>query len=414
MICRNASGIVSSSLDVYLDLKGGSQRVGQAWFTQRRGGPVSTVFAYATNYLGGPSPTAIDPALLLVSGNQYVDGLPGAFQDCAPDRWGRNLIDKRHRLQSRGDLQRTLNDVDYLIRVSDRTRQGALRFAEAGTDIFVDPGNDIPKLVELPRLLNAADSIEESGDDLAAVKALVEVGSGSLGGARPKASVLDDNGQLGIAKFPHREDEWDVTGWECVALDVAEASGIQTPSRELITVSTTRRALLLRRFDRIGASRIPYISAMTALSSSDGQWNDYIDLAETLTDIGANVGHDLSELYRRVTLSVALHNTDDHMRNHGFLLAKGGWVLAPVFDINPNPDVLAHRVTGIAGATTQNEELDGLAELAQACRLGEGEAATMNNEIADVVDQLPTFASRRGLDAGEIELFASSTLDVRT
>lgn len=405
---------MTSSLDVHLELEGVTQRVGQAWFTQRRGGPISTVFAYTAEYLAGAAPIALDPGLPLVSGNQYVDGLPGAFQDGAPDRWGRNLIDKRHRLQPQGDATRALNDVDYLTQVSDRSRQGALRFTKQGSSTFVGPDDEIPKLVELPRLLNAAEAIGNTSDDLAAVKELLAAGSASLGGARPKASVIDDHGRLSIAKFPHREDEWDVMGWECVALDVAEAAGIQTPARQLVTVSSTRRALLLQRFDRAeDSSRIAYISAMTALASRDGQWNDYVDLAETVTDVGANVRHDLAELYRRVVLNVAIHNTDDHMRNHGFLFANGGWMLAPVFDVNPNPDPLASRVTGIAGATTRTEELDGLTMLGAACRLDPSGAARINSEVADAVEQMPGFAARRGLNRTEIGRFVGATLDVR-
>jgi len=167
--------VAKRELDVYIDLDGEPVRLGQAWFTQRRGGPVSSVFAYSATFLARRDAIAIDPNLELVTGNQYVDGLPGAFQDCAPDRWGRNLIDKRHRRSDSSARRASLNDVDYLVEVSDRT---------------------------------------------AAVKDLLDAGSGSLGGARPKASILDNDGTLLIAKLARlsRDRRADHQLWfECIA-----------------------------------------------------------------------------------------------------------------------------------------------------------------------------------------------------
>jgi len=395
----------NTQLDVYLDLGGIPQPVGQAWFTQRRGGPVTTVFAYSPDYLATPKSLSIDPALELVSGNQHINAIPGAFQDSSPDRWGRNLINKRHAASSDGRA-RDLNEVDYLIRVSDRTRQGALRFARPGQTSFIDPDDRVPKLIHLPRLLQASQAIARNTDDLDAVKALLDAGSGSLGGARPKASVLDQNDQLYVAKFPHRDDDWDVMGWECVALDLADKAGITTPERELVPVSDSHRALLLRRFDRTeGGNRLPYISAMTALAASDGDWHDYSDIAQALTDIGANVNQDLHALYRRVTFSVAIHNTDDHLRNHGFLATGGGWTLAPLFDVNPNPNPSAARVTGIAGSTTPDEEAAGLVHLAEACRLKPDQAHQIHSEVAAAVATWSDAANNRGIKPAEIARF---------
>lgn len=396
----------NTQLDVHLDRDGTSQLVGRAWFTQRRGGPVTTVFAYSSDYLATPRSLSIDPALDLVSGNQHVDGMPGAFRDSAPDRWGRNLIDKRHQASSHPERRRDLNEVDYLSQVSDRTRQGALRFTRPGQDIFIAADDRVPKLIHLPRLLNASHSVASPSEDLAAVKELLDAGSGSLGGARPKASVLDQEDRLYVAKFPHRDDEWDVMAWECVALDLAEKAGIQTPTHDLVSVSDSERVLLLQRFDRTELGhRIPYISAMTALSATDGQWHDYSEVAEVLADIGADARANLAALYRRVVFSVAVHNTDDHLRNHGFLASDGGWVLAPVFDVNPNPILTAARVTGIAGTTMPDDEQAGLSTFAEACRLEPSQAEDIHREVTDAVAQWRDVATSRHIAKAEIVRF---------
>ena len=402
--------VAKRELDVYLDITGDPQLVGRAWFSQRRGGPITTVFAYAPTFIAQPEVLSIDPNLSLVTGNQYIEGLPGAFQDCAPDRWGRNLISKRHRLTAdteNVEKPASLTDVDFLLGVSDSTRQGALRFANPTTGEFEHPRNEIPKLVELPRLLSASEDLVDNSNEFAAVKALLDAGSGSLGGARPKASVMGADGELFVAKFPHRSDEWNVMAWECTALDLAEIAGITVPERELVSVSDNQQVLLLRRFDRASAgSRLPYLSAMSMLRASDGEWHDYIEIADAITDFGSRTTSDLTELFRRAAFSVAIHNTDDHLRNHGFLAAAGGWTLSPVFDINPNPDTTASRVTGIAGATSRPEETDGLAQLVDACRLKADDAATIQSDIHQAVAQWRAVATTRGISGSELERFA--------
>ncbi len=397
--------MTSRTVEVYLDIDDSPMLAGQAWFSQRRGGPVNTVFAYAPDYLGTPGARSIDPHLPLVTGNQYVDGLPGGFQDCAPDRWGRNLIQKRHRARATEGAPRQLNDVDFLLGVSDLTRQGALRFAEGGT--FVHPSSDVPRLVELPQLLDAADRLTTRADEFDAVKILLEAGSGSLGGARPKASVRADDERLLIAKFPHRSDEWDVMAWECVALDLAGDAGIDVPERQLVRVADDRHVLLLTRFDRDSdGHRVPYLSAMSLLEARDGDWHDYSEIVEALTDFGSSVATDLVQLYRRVAFSVAVHNTDDHLRNHGFLSFAGGWRLAPAFDINPNPDLDESRVTGIAGETARPGEIEALRLLASQCRLSVSDAESINASIAESVAGWRSAADRRGIPLAEQDRFA--------
>ncbi len=398
--------MISRQLDVYLDVDGAPQLIANAWFSQRRGGPVTTVFAYEASFLSTAGAQSIDPNLQLVTGNQYIEGLPGAFQDCSPDRWGRNLIQKRHRLTASDPGSGQLNDLDYLVGVSDATRQGALRFTEPGGTHFLNERNDVPKLIELPQLLNASKQVVDQRDELSAVKALLDAGSGSLGGARPKASVRGQNGELLIAKFPHQSDEWDVMAWECLALNLAERANITVPERDLVKVDK-HNVLLLRRFDRDSdENRIPYLSAMSLLAARDGDWHDYTEIADAISDYGSNPRIDLADLYRRVAFSVAIHNTDDHLRNHGFVRSRGAWTLAPAFDINPNPEPASGRVTGIAGATDRSQEAEGLQQLATHCRLTNEATQGINKEVVDAVAQWRRVADSLRIKPEEQQRFA--------
>lgn len=380
---------MSRSVDVYTTLpieagKAGCEevRVGRAFFAVNRRG-VATTFRYESAYLAHKRAFPLDPALPLFEGAHAIaDGLPYCFTDCAPDRWGRNLI--RKRLQAAdadaGRTRRDVTEIDYLLGVTDLTRQGALRFTDtdsgtAGPFLADDP--DVPKLLELPRLLHAAEQVELDADDLSAVKELLDAGTGSLGGARPKASVRDGDRIL-IAKFASPKDDWDVIAWEKTALDLAESAGLRVPRRRLQRVNG-KAVLLLDRFDRADdGSRIPYMSAMSLLEARDGESNeyDYVDIAEALAEHGdVTITEDLRELWRRVAFSVAIHNTDDHLRNHGILRGRAGWRLSPIFDVNPNPDIAKEREIGIGSAHARDEELEGL--MASAATFGlEDERAT--------------------------------------
>lgn len=402
-----------TELVVHVEIGGTPVRAGIAYFTIGRE-HVSTTFAYDSDYLSNPLGFDLEPALPRQSGQQYVDRMPGSFQDCSPDRWGRNLITKRRRVEGRAAGTRrlpTLTDVDYLVGVSDATRQGDLRFTHVEGREFLDPANAVPKLISLPTLLNSADRVAQDSDDMAAVKTLLEAGSGSLGGARPKASVEGDDGSLLIAKFPHHDDEWDVMAWEKWALDLAEASGIRTPPRHLTNVGA-RRVLLVRRFDRrVEGSRVGYMSAMTLVNRRDGDEGDYLDIAEALPEVGANVNQDLRELYRRIAFNVAIHDTDDHLRNHGFLRAPGGWTLSPVFDVNPNPDLGRPRVTSIGGATHLAEEAEALWDIADEFRLGTDEARAVIRDIVDAVGLWRDVALRNNIAPAEQDRFEEVLTD---
>ncbi|HEX5494749.1 MAG TPA: HipA domain-containing protein, partial [Mycobacteriales bacterium] len=353
---------------------------------------------------------AIDPALGRYSGAHQTERLPGAFADCSPDRWGRNLIAAKVRAQALQDGRTppSVSDVGFLIGVNDLTRQGALRFRTSPDGPYLAPDPDVPKTVELPRLLHAGDIVAHGGsDDLAAIKTLLDAGSGSLGGARPKACVRD-GGRLLIAKFPHHTDEWDVMAWEKTALDLAQRAGVDVPRTELARVDG-RSVLLSERFDRDGEQRIGYISAMTLVQGRDGDPLDYTEVAETLPEYGSRTSRDLRQLWRRIAYSVAIHNTDDHLRNHGFLRdGASGWRLSPAFDINPNPDVSAERVTGIGGARGRTDELASLMAYTDTFALSETEATTVLGEIDQATRGWRAVAAAHGIGKSEQDRFGAA------
>lgn len=402
-----------TELRVHVDVGGVPVPAGIAYFTVGRK-RVSTTFVYDSEYLSNPAGFDLEPALPRQSGQQYVDKLPGSFQDCSPDRWGRNLITKRRQAQERAagpSRLPSLTEVDYLVGVSDASRQGDLRFTRLDGADFLDPGHAIPRLIELPRLLDAADQVARDGDDLAAVKALLDAGSGSLGGARPKASVRDGDGRLLMAKFPHRDDEWDVMAWEKWALDLADGAGISTPARRVADVGG-RTVLLVRRFDRrADASRVGYVSAMTLLDRQDGEEGDYLDLVEAIPEQGANVNEDLRELYRRVVFNIAIHDTDDHLRNHGFLRAPGGWRLSPVFDVNPTPELSRGRVTSIGGASEADAEVEAVWDVHGEFRLKQDEARTVIGAVVGAVQRWRDVATLNQIRSGEQDRFEGVLTD---
>lgn len=401
------------ALQVHVELDGMTVLAGYAQFHRGRGVLTATTFQYDPGYLTHPHAYPVDPALELVSGTQHTQGLPGVFSDSAPDHWGRELIRKQERALARAESRRPLDldDVDFLTGVGDVTRQGALRFRD-GSDpdtVFLDPGHTVPKLVSLPELLRAADTAAKNttGDDYEAVKALLDAGTGSLGGARPKAAVFDYDGRQLIAKFPHHQDAWDVMAWEATALDLAEQAGVLTPSHRLIHVEG-RHLHLLERFDRgEHGDRIGYMSAMTLLGRRDGDSADYVDIAEHLAEVSSQAKQDARQLLRRVAVSVGLNNTDDHLRNHGFLRSRAGWRLSPAFDVNPNPE-LTRRQTTIAGADTTAEEVEGLMELARSCRLTPAEARAELARTADALRAWREVATGNGVRSAELARFEES------
>ena len=398
------------SVDVYLSA-GESSRdviVGRARFNLRRG-RISTSFIYDERYLHASDAFSIDPQLPLQASACYTDGLPGAFRDSAPDRWGRHLIARRLRSElPGGGMLRSLDDVDYLLGVHDDARQGALRYSVPGSNDYLASAVGVPPRIELPRLLAASNRIATEMEDADDIKALLEAGSASLGGARPKASVVDGE-RLLLAKFSHPQDRWHVMRWERFALLAAQRAGLSVPASRLVSIDDDD-VLLLQRFDRkdgmICGPRLPYMSAMTLVGANDGDDCDYVDVAEALVDVVGDADRALRDLFARVVFSVAIHNTDDHLRNIGFIREGGEWRLAPCFDINPNPVGSESRATGVYGECGR-DEVEGLAALAPICGISNDEANRCVAHVLAAFREWRATASRAGCSASEQELFAS-------
>lgn len=395
------------AVDVRTEVNGRPAHVGRAYFTLRRG-RLSTLFHYEDAYLANPHAFAIDPSLPLLASAHHCDGIPGSFRDSAPDRWGRNLIAKRERERAarEGDALRSLDEVDFLLGVFDRSRQGALRFFAPDSDEPLSTGPEIPPLIKLPALLDASRSVARGEEGLGELKLLLNAGSGSLGGARPKASVVDE-GRLLLAKFSHPNDDCNVMAWEKTMLDLAHAAGIATPNARLVPVGD-ERVLVLERFDRTGSlvdgPRLPYASAMTLLAAEDGDQHDYGEIAEQLGVFAADPTGSLKELFARAAFSIAVHNVDDHLRNHGLVRERGGWKLAPLFDVNPDPHIDAPRATTFMGESGANEAA-GLAALLPEFGLKRENAARIVGRVLAATGQWKAVARRNGCTAAEIKLF---------
>lgn len=396
-----------TAIEVHLDTEGGTVAVGTARITRLRG-ITSTQFTYDDRYLAGPG-WAISPDLPLTSREASLQGLPGAIDDSAPDTWGRNLITRRVASHARADGHDapTPTEADFLLGANDLMRQGALRYTSGDSGAYLAESTGVPELLQLETLLDATKTVtDDTRDDTDAVKTLLDAGSGSLGGARPKASVAAGD-RLHIAKFPHRDDQWNVMGWEAVALDLAGACGLTTPPHDAVAIGTDT-VLLVERFDRSGTTRVPFLSSRSLIGGRDGTAADYLELVEGLCDHGSAVAADLVELWRRIAFSIVVNNTDDHMRNHALLRARNGWKLSPIFDVNPNPDPTTARSTSIGGATAPADCRDALFASADRFNLSATEAERHWDEIVAGVRDWREAATRRGIPEPERERFASA------
>ena len=290
----------------------------------------------------------LDPEIMPYSGRQYPTGknIFGLFADASPDRWGRVLMNKRERIlaEKEGRKPSKLYDSDYLLGVYDETRMGGIRFKANPEGPFLsdDKETAAPPWATLRTLEEASRNFEndETGLTERWLNQLIKPGS-SLGGARPKATVVDTKDQLWIAKFPSKNDENDTEAWEMVAHDLAALCGLNVPEAKLEKFSPLGSTFLIKRFDRLGSKRVHFASAMTLLGKTDGasaaDGSSYLDIAAFIKSYGAQPKMDLIELWRRIVFNMAVTNTDDHLRNHAFVLTDKGWILSPVYDVNPVP-----------------------------------------------------------------------------
>ncbi len=399
---------------VYVDLVGTPQLAGRLWARVRKGSE-SASFEYDPGWLAYAERFSLEPALMLGTGPFHTpSGKPlfGAIGDSAPDRWGRVLMRRaeRRRAERAGETPRTLMEIDYLLRVDDEARQGALRFArqEGGPFCAHHGATRIPPLIDLPRLLSAAEHVVGDTDSDEDLRLLLGPGS-SLGGARPKASVRDRDGHLAIAKFPHKDDEINTVLWEAVALRLAAKAGIPVPEWRVERVMD-KPVLLLRRFDREQGQRIPFLSAMSMLGASDNELHSYLEFVDALRRYGASPKQDMHALWRRVVFNVLISNTDDHLRNHAFLYAgPDGWRLAPAYDLNPVPTDIKPRVL-----STAIDLEDGSASLVLATSVAgyfdlvEGKARVIAAEVGHAVAGWRSDAASLGLTQAEIDRMASA------
>jgi serine/threonine-protein kinase HipA len=399
---------------VHVDLDGVPQVAGRLW-TRLHKNKESATFEYDSDWLRHPARFALEPALTLGPGAFHTTPdapLFGAIGDSAPDLWGRALMRRmaRREAEREGRTVRTLREIDYLLMVDDEARQGALRFAErAGGPFLREPdARRIPPLLELPKLLSAAERVIDEKDTDEDLRLLFAPAS-SLGGARPKASVRLKDGSLAIAKFPRRDDEINMVAWEAVALTLASKAGIATPIVRLVEVAG-KPVLLVTRFDRIKGRRKPFLSAMSMLGAKDNESRSYLEFVDVLRRYGAAPMEDMEALWRRIVFTILISNTDDHLRNHAFLYeGQSGWRLSPVYDLNPVPIDIKPRV--LVTAITEGDNTASLAlafEVAGYFELAEKRAREIAAEVATVVSRWRSVARRRGISPQQIDRMASA------
>ncbi len=336
-----------------------------------------------------------------------------AIGDSAPDRWGRVLMRRAEGANTKSEnrASRTLLESDYLLGVHDEARQGTLRFSfESNETEFLMQQKEtaIPPLVYLPKLLSATERFMEDDENLEDLRLLLAPGS-SLGGARPKASVRDHDGSLAIAKFPKKDDESNIVLWEAVALTLAKNAGINGPSWRVERV-LEKPVLIIKRFDRHNEQRIPFLSAMSMLGARDNEQQSYIDIAYALAQNGAAPQEDMAELWRRIVFTVAISNTDDHLRNHGFVYERRkGWRLSPAYDLNPTPlEVKARVLTTAIDLDNTSASLETARSVIKEFRLSQEKANEIIQEMGVAVNQWRWAASELGLSKRECDRMASA------
>ncbi len=378
-------------------------------------------FEYDKTWLSSKHAQILDPDLQLYTGPQYLNEENksnfGLFLDSSPDRWGRVLMQRREAAEARlnNRERKKLFETDYLLGVHDGHRMGGLRFKLDLEGPFLSdderqaspPWTSIRELEQISLRLEEEDAVDNP-EYLQWLNMLVNPGS-SLGGARPKASVLDPDGHLWIAKFPSQRDKGDIGAWEMVTYEMAVTARINMAECQARKFSNDHHTFLTKRFDRTGdGKRIHFTSAMTQLGYTDGAdavaGVSYLDLVEFITRHGASVADDLEELWRRIVFSICVSNTDDHLRNHGFILTNSGWVLSPAFDINP-----VETGTGLKLNISEDDnalELDLAMEVHEYFRLNEASARAIIEEVKNAVRQWPVLANKYRIPRAEQELKA--------
>lgn len=375
-------------------------------------------FKYDYKWLSRGYDFILDPDIGFYSGVQYPNDKDefGVFLDSMPDRWGRTLLQRREAQNALANnvKSRTLNEIDYLLGVYDKSRMGGLRFKTDPEGPFLNDDKDksIPPLSSLKELQQAVREYER-GLNLDKMSKWLEIliaPGTSLGGARPKANLIDEEGNLWIAKFPSINDNVDMAAWEYLAYELAIAAGINMMPSKIIKVSGKHHTFLTKRFDRNKAQRIHFASAMTMTGNIEYTLRDttasYLDIAEFISMRGALIGENLQQLWRRIVFSVLISNTDDHLRNHGFLLTKGGWVLSPAYDINPsiNRQGLSLNIDNVSNALS----VDLSKSVGEYFHLDNQQMEEIINEVQLVVRKWEEIADNIGIARSEQALMRAA------
>ena len=398
--------------------------IGELSYESLRGSD-SYGFCYSDDWLRDYGNLFLSDDLNNYPGQQYTapgKDIFGCFSDALPDRWGRTLINRREQIlakEEKGPVRR-LSSFDYLVGIEDYSRMGGLRFKDSldGEYINASEGLRIPPITDIRELIAASSEIEKSEEENHLperrwIEQLVQPGS-SLGGARPKASVIDENKILYIAKFPSRKDNYDTGLWEHFSHLLAKKAGIHAADTKVIFTNDKYHTLLSRRFDRKeDGKRIHFASAMTLLGLNDGDnansGHGYLDIVDFILQNCTNVEDNLQELYRRVAFNICIGNTDDHFRNHGFLMTAKGWTLSPAYDMNPT---LNEYQSLLVSSTSNKAELSILLDACEDYMLNRKIAEKIISEVIEVVKRWREIATRLSISKREMELFVG-VLDVR-
>lgn len=375
-------------------------------------------FEYEKDWLKTDAQRLLDPDIDFYSGPQYPTNKEnfGIFLDSMPDTWGKTLMKRRAAQDARAKNEKaeTLYEIDYLLGVYDESRMGALRFKTELEGPFLDNDAHNPtppwsSLGELQEAVNQLENDEQSDAVRKWIAVLIAPGS-SLGGARPKANILDAQKNLWIAKFPSKTDVVDKAAWEFLAYKLAIASGVEMVESKIEKISGQYHTFLTKRFDRHNGKRIHFASAMTMTGNTEDIIRDttpsYLEIVEFIENYGVDVNANLHQLWRRMVFNISISNTDDHLRNHGFILTEKGWILSPAYDLNPSieKDGLSLNIDMDDNALN----FDLAKSVGEYFRLNDAEMNAILSEVLAVVKDWKTVAKRIGIKNVEIELMSGA------
>lgn len=395
------------------------QLVGELSYESLRGND-SYGFKFDNDWLRRYGSLNLSEDLNNYPGQQYTKperDIFGCFADALPDRWGRTLLNRREQILATEESRpvRRLSSFDYLCGIDDFSRMGGFRFKEDPEGEYICTENDlsIPPLTSIRELIVASQEIEKSEESHVLpekkwIQQLVHPGT-SLGGARPKAGVIDENRVLFVAKFPSRKDDYDVALWEHLSHLLAKKAGIDAAETKAIGAGEKYHTLLSRRFDRtMEGRRIHFASAMTLLGLTDGcnadSGHGYLDIVDFILQSCCDVDANLRELYRRVAFNICIGNSDDHFRNHGFLLTPRGWTLSPAYDMNPT---LGEYQSLLITKSSSNADLALLLQASEDYMIPQSDAEQIINQVKETVRSWRAMANRLGISQREIEYFAA-------